>query len=237
VVRVVALVAWVATFGACTTAIGEDFQGYVGRPTVCNPVEPQSASPRRFIECAAEQTCILGTSADGSNDPANQNASCLPIHDSLPQASPCTFDNDCGSGAFCSPDLGCIRYCTFGGSDCGDGVPCEEFSPSATIGGTEFGFCAPPCDPSNQPACSGTCSFFIATRPFTACVIRPGRSALGAPCAQDPDCTRGLACDNAAQRCTRYCRVDSNDCGNKPCLTDAEAPLLYGGATYGVCGL
>jgi hypothetical protein len=233
--RLSSLLACLLACGGCTTVLGEDFQGYVGQPIACDPIDAQNASPKSFVTCGAEETCIVGMNADGTVDSTNQHASCFPITDTLPTSSSCTYANDCGEGAFCSTVLGCTTYCAVG-SDCADGVPCIAFSsPEAVLGGTTFGFCAPPCDPSDPHACAtGTCSFLTDTD--TVCAL-PGAGALGASCVQDGDCARGLGCDNVAQVCTRYCRAGSTDCGSKRCLTAGEPPLSYGGSTYGYCSL
>lgn len=122
--------AGILAFSACTTLIGQDFQGYVAQPTECNPASPQGGSPRQFVACADDQTCIVGLQPDGSIDNNDTTqAACFNVDKSLEPGATCIYANDCGPGALCTNELGCASYCTVGGSDCPSGVPCVPNSP------------------------------------------------------------------------------------------------------------
>ena len=130
--------------------------------------------------------------------------------------------------------LGCVPFCHVGQS-CSDGAPCQAFEPVLTAHGVRIGFCPPPaCDPVSS-ACAETCGFYAPTQ--TACFSHSGFGSLGESCDSDTFCQAKLACDDVAKRCTRYCRLGSADCGEKPCLAANQPPLSLAGVAYGYCEL
>lgn len=227
----------------CAVVIGEDFEGYSAEddnaefampaPGHCNPVNPWDASGT-FRACASNETCQY-VQSDGSPDLTMSAPRCVPIYDTTPLADACEYTDECGSGAFCSLAFGCTQFCDPTALFCDNGQPCRAFNTPATAGAHSIGYCAPePCEPVTSD-CVGTCGFYEPER--TACFPGSGTGVAGDLCSSDTDCQATLACDDASKRCTRYCRIGSNDCGAKECLAVNKPPLSYQGVAYGYCAL
>lgn len=230
------VIAATLAFVGCGQVIGEDFEGYSEDHPVeafgCDPANPHDAS-RRFDACDSAETCMFA-GPDGTVDMTRGWAECIEAFDWKPLGASCTYANECGTGAFCSPVLGCSRFCHVGAS-CADGATCLAFEPAVQANGVEIGYCAPPpCDPVASD-CSGTCGFYQSER--TACFLDSGSGTSGASCNVDTDCQPHLACDDVAKHCTQYCRVDGDDCGGKKCIATNDPPLFHHGKRYGYCEL
>lgn len=228
-----ALVLCVGVAG-CAAVIDEDFEDYVHTPapTTCNPADPWDASGQ-FVRCAADETCEY-SGPDGSSATTPTHPRCVSIFDYLPLGASCSYANECGAGAACTLAHGCVRFCDLDRPVCDPGEQCVPFDPAATSGGHRFGFCRGGCDPVAS-SCAGTCSFYEASS--TACFLDTGPGNIGEACVSDGDCQAGMACNGAAQQCTRYCRVGFADCGANACVSTDTPPLSYGGITYGYCEL
>jgi hypothetical protein len=210
-----------------------DFDGYVAQPTMCDPVHPSASAPRDYVSCLDTQTCVFANAA-GAFD-ANHTTCVDAPEERTSLGDSCQYANDCGAGQACT-DFGCVEQC-WAGESCADSSACIAFAPAMRVNGKAVGWCAPPsCDPAGNDCASGACSFYTTTA--TACALVTGSCKRGDACTTDGDCERGLACDDAAQRCSTYCRVDGNDCAKgKTCITDGEPPLELAGVRYGYCSL
>ncbi|CAN5281142.1 hypothetical protein BH09MYX1_BH09MYX1_28170 [soil metagenome] len=228
-VRAVCIVGFVALSG-CTAVLGEDFTGYVGRPSLCDPRAPQTGDPTAFVRCDPNQTCQFGTPSGAAS---LTETHCYPSVDPPKEIQgSCKYGNDCGAGLTCT-DYGCVEFCTVGAS-CSGGRGCLAFAAASTVGTTEIGYCAlADCDP-HAATCTASCTFYTMTR--TACTLSTGSSAQNGACSRDTDCKRSLACDDSVGRCAKYCRVGTADCGaGVTCSAPAASPLEWNGTKYGFC--
>ena len=226
------IVAVVLVFSSgCASVVGEEFEGYVTKPTHCDLALAQGGNPQHHLQCASNETC-LPAAADGSA--STSEARCWPVRTYGEESAACQFTNDCGVNGFCSA-AGCLSYCRVGGaSSCADGAECLAFIPEdLVIDGISYGYCAPrSCDPLGD-ACGKerTCQFHQTT--LTACFFQSGQTPAGEACESSNDCMHGLTC-GPKNRCTKYCRLDGDDCGGKRCIPDDEE-LSFGGTGYGYC--
>lgn len=227
--NVVAVVLVVSS--GCASVVGEDFEGYVTKPTHCDLAQAHGGNPQRHLQCPSNETC-LPVAADGST--STSEARCWRVRAYGEESARCEFTNDCGVNGFCSA-AGCLSYCRVGeASSCANGAECLAFlGENLVIDGISYGYCTPrPCDPMGD-ACGKerTCLFHQTTQ--TACFFQAGRTPAGGACESSDDCVRGLSC-GPENRCTTYCRLDGDDCGGKLCIRDDEG-LSFGGTGYGYC--
>ena len=93
---------------ACAPALGEDFDGYVERPTTCDLLNPRAADPHQHIPCGAGETCAPAT-ADGSYSTTART--CIASMGSAHALAACEYMTDCAPGSTCDRVFGCLPYC------------------------------------------------------------------------------------------------------------------------------
>jgi hypothetical protein len=222
----------VVLVAACAPLVGEDFDGYVGRPTTCDLLAPTTANPRQHVVCSEGQTCAAAT-PDGTHSVTAR--SCFTASDSRAPLEACEVTTDCAAGSFCAGVLGCIAYCRLDVPICAGSGPCVAFSDGPEANGAEaLGFCgSPACNPLGGD-CNGACIFYDIGH--AGCFPRAGVAKRGAVCKSDTDCVGGLACGKEGF-CTPYCRMTAgaNDCGGPACEAVDGEELVIDGVRFGYC--
>jgi hypothetical protein len=204
-------------------------------PSDCKTAAPSNAcgvAPQ--CGCAKTETCdvvdALGT------------AKCVPFGKAA-MGKPCTATAGCAQGLTCVFGT-CHAFCVDPGTKCSQAGTgdCVQVGGQGGAAIPNLAVCTVQCAPHDSLSCggktnAGTGVCFVDNAGNTDCQ-EGGTRAENESCSPTDDCGPGLVCitpSTGSERCKRWCRVATNDCGGSAICRGFSTKVMVGGVEYGAC--